>query len=375
LPRAAYPPHDFVCQYQDHCPHLEGMSTTWVLEEYRRGEDTDDEQLRVIEVFDERLETARKRIRELEREVAELRAKYQALHQKQFKPNRKKNPPCEEKVAERLPGKKKRGAPVGHPGWFRVKPKEVDRNVDVAAPQQCPHCGSKDLTTIDESIEHLQEDIVVVPRPAVTRYVHGQAFCTHCRRTVVQAAADEILHAPIGPVAKAIAMYLRYDVCIPYRKVVEIFRVLFGLSCVPASLVGFDQKAVKMGSGIYQDLREKLRASLIAHADETSWRNDGIGHYVWFGGNDHIAFFHIDRHRSAEVAKAIFGKDFAGTLVRDRYAAYNGIGADWQACLAHIITNVKEINREHALLPQSEKDKHVDSFACRIRDLCSRAGD
>lgn len=96
-------------------------------------------------------------------------------------------------------------------------------------------------------MEHIQEDIVLVPRPTVTRYVHEQAFCSQCRRSVMQAAPDEILHAPIGPVAKATAMDLRYDVCIPYRKVVEIFRVLFGLSSVPASLVGFDQKAVRMG--------------------------------------------------------------------------------------------------------------------------------
>jgi transposase len=224
-------------------------------------------------------------------------------------------------------------------------------------------------------MEHIQEDIVLAPRPVVTRYVHEQAFCAQCRRPVVQAAADEILHAPIGPVAKATAMYLRYDVCIPYRKVIEIFRVLFGLSYVPASLVGFDQKAAKMGEGIYVDLREKLRASEMVHADETSWRNHGVGHFVWFAGNENLAFFHIDRHRSAKVAKAIFGEDFAGTLVRDRYAAYNGIGAHWQACLAHIITTVKEINREHALLPQTEKDKHVDSFTCRLKDLCSKACD
>ena len=375
MPRSSSPPHDFVCPYQDNCPHLEGMSTTWVLGEYRRGEDTYDEHLRTIDVFDERLETARKRIRELEREVAELRAKYQALHQKQFKPNRKKNAPCKENAADRPSGKKKRGAPVGHPGWFRPKPTEIDRSVHVAAPHRCPHCGSKDLTPIDERMEHIQEDIVLAPRPVVTRYVHTQAFCAQCRRPVVQAAADEILHAPIGPVAKATAMYLRYDVCIPYRKVIEIFRVLFGLSYVPASLVGFDQKAAKMGEGIYVDLREKLRASEMVHADETSWRNDGVGHFVWFAGNENLAFFHIDRHRSAKVAKAIFGEDFAGTLVRDRYAAYNGIGAHWQACLAHIITTVKEINREHALLPQTEKDKHVDFFTCRLKDLCSKACD
>ncbi len=352
------------------------MSTTWVLAEYRRGEDTYDEQLRIIDDFDEQLEKARKRIGQLERELAELRAKYRALHQKQFKVNRKKNPACcEDKAADKPAVKKKLGAPVGHPGWFRPKPTQIDRSVHVAAPQRCPHCSSSDLTPIDERMEHIQEDIVLVPRPVVSQYVHEQAFCNQCRRPVVQAAPDEILHAPIGPVAKATAMYLRYEVCIPYRKVVEIFRVLFGLSYVPASLVGFDQKAVKMGEGIYADLREKLRASEMAHADETSWRNDGVGHFVWFAGNETIAFFHIDRHRSAEVAKAIFGEDFTGTLVRDRYAAYNGIGAHWQACLAHIITTAKEINQEHALLPQTEKDKHVDSFTHRLKDLCSKACD
>jgi hypothetical protein len=43
--------------------------------------------------------------------------------------------------------------------------------------------------------------------------------------------------------------------------------------------------------------------------------------------------------------------------------------------LAHIITTLKEIQREHALLPEIEKDSHVDSFACRVKNLCSRACD
>jgi transposase len=377
MPRCCYPPYDFVCAYQDNCPHLDGISTTWVLGQYRRGQETYSEHLRIIDAFDEQLQTSLNRIRTLESELAELRAKYQALHQKQFKPNRKKNADLPAQKADgtsdELAGKKKRGAPVGHPGWFRPKPTVIDRSVHVAAPQRCPHCGSTDLAPAAEPIVHIQEDIVLVPRPVVTQYVNDQAFCPRCRRPVVKAAADEILNAPIGPVAKSTAMYLRYDVGIPYRKVVEIFRVLFGLTCVPASLVGFDRKAAQRSENIYADLREKVRASPVAHADETSWRSDGVGHYVWFAGNENLAFFHIDRHRSAKVARGIFGEDFAGTLVRDRYAAYNGIGAHWQACLAHIITGAKEITREHALLPQTEKDNPVDSFTGRIRDLFVRA--
>jgi transposase len=375
--RSAYPPYDFVCPYRDHCPHLDGMSTTWALEEVGRSEQTYQEHLRIIDRFYEDLDKARKRIGELEREVAKLRAKYQALHQKQFKPNREPlaNSKAHKAVEDKPGDKKKRGAPLGHQGWFRKKPTQIDRSVPVPAPKRCPHCGSKELTPIDERLEHLQEDIVLVPRPVVTRFRHEQAFCYRCGRSVVQAAPDEILHAPIGPLAKAVAIYLRYQICIPFRKVVEIFKVLFGFSYVPASLVGFDQKAVRNGESLYLDLREKIRTSAIVHADETSWRNNGLGHYVWFAGNEHLAFFHIDRHRSAKVAKAIFGKDFSGTLVRDRYAAYNGIGANWQSCLAHILTTTKEISREHALLPHTEKDKHLDSFTSRLKDLCAKACD
>ena len=135
----------------------------------------------------------RKRIGETERQVAELRAKYQALHPKEFKPNRKKIPWGAK--SRQSQGKKKRG-PVGHPGWFRLKPKEIDRSVHVPAPRDGPHCGSPDLTPIDESMEHLQEDIVVIPVPLLPGMFMNRHSVRHCRKAVVQAAADEIVHAP-----------------------------------------------------------------------------------------------------------------------------------------------------------------------------------
>jgi transposase len=228
---------------------------------------------------------------------------------------------------------------------------------------------------MEETTEHVQEDIVIRPRTLVTRYLHGQAFCGRCHRPVVQAGEDELLNAPIGPVAKSVAIYLRYRIGVPYRKTAELFRELFGLKFVPASALGFDRKAADRGGPIYEDLRDKIRTSDVVHADETSWRSDGVGHYVWFAGNENLAFFHIDRHRSADVAKTIFGETFDGTLVRDRYAAYNGIGVDWQICLAHILTKAKEISGEHALLPQTEKDTATGPFCDRVRDLCSRLCD
>jgi transposase len=348
MPRFLYPPHDFECLYRHCCPYLDGLSTQWVLEEYRRAHDVYQEHLRIIDLFDGHLKVRDQRIRVLERENAELKAKLQALHRRQFKPNKNKDAETGQKDAESVSAsnegeKKKRGAPVGHPGWVRPKPDHIDRTIHVPAPTICPHCQSNDLTPTEETTEHVQEDIVIRPRTLVTRYLHELAFCARCHRPVVQAGEGELLNAPIGPVAKSVAIYLRYRIGISYRKARDLFREVFGLEFVPASALGFDRKAAAQGEPIYEDLRDKIRASDVAHGDETSWRSDGVGHYVWFAGNEHLAFFHIDRHRSAEVAKSIFGENFAGTLVRDRYAAYNGIGVDWQVCLAHLITKAKEI--------------------------------
>ena len=89
--------------------------------EYRRAEETYQEHLRIIDTMDAKLNTALKRIRALEKENAELKAKNIALHQRQFKANRKKDTDDKGKDAKNTQihadgGKKKRGAPVGHPG-------------------------------------------------------------------------------------------------------------------------------------------------------------------------------------------------------------------------------------------------------------------
>lgn len=208
----------------------------------------------------------------------------------------------------------------------------------------------------------------------VTRYVHEEAYCGSCRRTVAQAGEGEMLHAAIGPVAQSAAIYLRYRIGMTYRKVQAVFKDLFGLEFVPASALGFDRHAARRGEALYEDLAEKIKASTLIHADETSWRNDGVGHYVWYAGNPDLAFFHIDRHRSTEVARSILGSNFEGALVTDRYAAYNGANAKArQVCLGHLITHAKEISRELLLIENASRDKRAEAFCADIATFFSKA--
>ena len=368
-----YTPYDYDCPYKDSCPHLDWLSTQWAMESYRRGEETYEEHVRIVDNFYETVEELRRQVRDLEKENAELKARLKMKHQQQFKPNKKKGETEEKGVSLSGNEKKKRGAPVGHPGWGRSKPEHVDQTVIVPAPSTCPYCSNDHLIPYDGFHEHVQEDIVIKPKTIAVKYIHKQSFCSRCNRPVIQAGEGELLNSHIGPVAKSAAIYLRYHIGISYRKVAELFRGLFGLDFVPASAFGFDKKAALRGSPIYDDLCEKIKVTDRVHADETSWRNDGIGHYVWFAGNEDLAFFHIDRHRSAEVAKSIFGDNYEGILIRDRYAAYNGIGNDWQACLAHISRNAKDIRQEHSLLPQEIRDNTTECFCDRIISLCSDA--
>ena len=375
MPRYLQAPWDYDCIYKHCCPHLQGLSTQWVFEEYQRSCDEHLEHWKVRDIQQEQLEKALAYIGKLEEENQKLKAKLKALHQRQFKANKKpkisanksQDAPDSEKI-------KKRGAPKGHPGWYRRPPDHIDKTIFVEAPARCPHCAGTDLTPVDEIKDHLQEDIVLVPRTYVINFSHQQAYCPKCRRAVIQAAEGELLNCPIGPTTKAAAVYLRYGLNIPYRKVKQLFEVFFNMPFVPASAMNFDRQATKKGQPLYHDLKEKLRALSAAHADETSWRQDGVNHFLWYGGSRKLALFLIARHRSGKVAQSIFGDDFDGVLIADGYTGYNAVNAKKrQTCLAHLIRKSKEIKQEILLRKPHYQDKESIRFCNRIGKLFKKA--
>jgi len=373
MPRFHQAPWDYDCLYKHCCPHLQGLSTAWVFDEYQNTHFEHLEHWRFRDDQLEELENTLEYIKKLEQENEELKSQLKALHQRQFKANKKKKEQ-DQSTETSLAKKKKRGAPKGHPGWRRRQPDHIDKTIRVPAPQSCPHCNCSDLTPSEDTKDHLQEDIVLQPRTFVTNFKHHQAFCPKCRRNVVQGAEGELLNCYIGPTTKAAAVFLRYGLQLPYRKVQQLFDVFFNMPFVPASAMAFDRTATGKGQPLYEDLREKLRYAAAAHADETSWRQDGIGHYLWYAGNEQLALYMIDRHRSAKVVQKIFGDDFQGILNTDGYAAYNAANAQLrQTCLAHIIRRAQEIKQEISLRKPKYQDPQSIKFCDQITGLLKKA--
>ena len=358
----------FVCPYRHGCPYLEGLPPQTVWRRAQEAAGTECHYEHVLQQLQQELDQERRRRQEVEQENQQLQAQLQALHRRQFK-GRKPAPPPPAPAAPPGPPKK-RGAPKGHPAWQRPKPDHVDLIVPVPAPAACPCCHGTELSPVAEAHQHLQEDIVLEPRVVVTCFLHEQVHCATCDRHVHAPGPGELPGSYIGPAAKATALYLRHELHASDRKISRFFADFFGLKFVPASAFGFERQAVRRGRPLYADLLEKVRALAVVHGDETHWRHDGQNYWVWYAGDDDLAFFRWDAHRSTEAAQALLGEHFDGILVADAYAAYNGVHPkDRQSCLAHIKTKAKELEQEVALLHGSAADPQARQFCQKIQGL------
>lgn len=346
-----YPNHELGCPNVNHCPHLGGAGLgTLVYEANTNGQ--------MHDLLYAQLDAARDSVNKLVQENEELKQQIEQLklqlnleRQNKFATNQQlQEEDTEEDGAAVTPEAsqhaqpRKRGAPVGHPGWFRPTPTEYDLLVEVAAPTCCPHCGGP-VSVYDSQgpSDHLQEDIVG-GQYHVTLFRHPCARCRSCRQWVQQAGEGEILGSKIGPFARSYAIYLHNDIGISSRKVPRAIEELFGFRFTPAALLGFERMLSDLAEQAVEDIQKKVASTQgAAHADETYWILDGERSYFWIHGTEKHIHFQFDTSRAGEVSRNILGEYFTGTLVTDCYAGYDAQQAKAkQKCLAHLKRSARD---------------------------------
>ena len=348
-----WPKHEYACPQVSHCPHLGGASLgTLVL----AASDHDDHFRMIYGQLDAERKSKVRLVEEnnkLRKELEQVRLELKLERQNKFAPGRGDRAGAEEDSAAKTTAAPEtktpamRGAPVGHPGWFRPAPTAYDQLVLVPPPKICPHCeGEVRLYENADAQDHLQEDIVDHEH-RTTCFRHAVARCLACRRFVQQAGAGEILGSRIGPRMRALAMYLRNDIGISYRKVPQALEEMFSFSFVPASLIAFEKVLAKLAEPISEDIAKKIGSSDGAtHADETYWTLNGKRAYYWLHATTHYAHFEFNMSRAGEVSRNVLGDNFTGTLVTDCYSGYfaHTAGAK-QKCLAHVARRAHDWQR------------------------------
>lgn len=287
-------------------------------------------------------------IDQLRREVAELRAQLaEALEANRLLQGRldqmerasaRQAAPFRRRDSKKVPdGSKKRpGRPPGHPGAHRAVPDHIDDHVDVPL-SSCPGCGGP--VTAVEPIEQFIEEIPPV-RPRVTRLVTYRGCCASCgevRSThpLQTSTATGAAKVQLGPRARAAAVGLNKQFGLTMRKACRVLEQLCGLSLSPGGLALAAQRTAERVRPAFRALVVEIRGAAAVFVDETSWYVGEPGHWLWTFTTVDATAFHVDPSRGRQVVLEMLGADFAGVLVSDCLAAYEGLPYRMHKCIAH----------------------------------------
>jgi transposase len=300
------------------------------------------------------LEQLRNRITELEAENSELRAENAELrrrlerleHELQKIHQRKKNTGKGRNDRKSTRMDRRRIEHRKHPGSFRPEPPPDAEFIEHEVhPQQCSHCGASDLEPTGQFEDHFVSDI---PEPKLEwhRYRRYVYRCRCCERTCQGRGDLEIPGSHIGPRARLLACYCRAHLGISLGKTQHLARDFFGLDVSRAGLLGHLRWGGRLFEPVVDELLEMLRESPVVQADETGWRIDGKIAWAWCFRDTRLALFLIDRRRNRDVIVRVLGESFAGTLVSDFYAAYNGLDCPKQRCLVHLLRELAKLREQ-----------------------------
>ena len=246
--------------------------------------------------------------------------------------------PFRRRESKKVPdGSKKRpGRPKGHPGSHRAVPDHVDEHADVPL-TGCPHCGGS--VTEVEAIEQFIEEIPPV-RPRVTRLVTYRGCCATCGEVhsshpLQTSTATGAARAQLGPRAHALAAALNKQFGLTMRKTCRVLRLLAGLTLSPGGLALSVQRSAAKVQPAFDNLVLDVRGAAAVFVDETSWYVGTPGYWPWTFTTTDATVYHVDKSRGRQVVLDLLGADFAGILVSDCLASYEGLPYRMHKCIGH----------------------------------------
>jgi transposase len=118
------PKHEYGCMHVGRCPQMGGAALSGVVHLANEDDEGLPLLLRQIDVLRKDNAGKPEKIKELQQQAKQLKAELKAERQKQFR-RTQAGDVVEAAVDSMTKGIKKRGTPVGYPGWFRRTPTHI----------------------------------------------------------------------------------------------------------------------------------------------------------------------------------------------------------------------------------------------------------
>ena len=195
-------------------------------------------------------------------------------------------------------------------------------------------------------------------------YHLGRKYCPRCQK-VIAAKAPGVL--PKCLYSNNLLTYAAVQHYI-YGNTLGQIEKQTGISY--SSLVDALHQLARILKDVPKSLIEDYRNAAVKHADETGWRTDGQNGYSWLFCTSDISIYRFRSSRSAGVAKEVFGdKPLPGVLVVDRYNGYNKMPSKIQYCYAHLLRNVKDLEKDFP--DNTEIKTFVETLAPQLANAIS----
>jgi len=274
--------------------------------------------------------------------------------------------PVHQKPATTKRRGKKPGRKAGHPGSRRNVPDRIDaRKTHRAA--CCPHCQAV-LKRCHQTRTRYTEDIPADIRPVVTEHTIHRDWCQRCRKQVEPAVPDALPGSQIGNRVLTLSAWLHYGLGQTTAHVVDVFNHHLQFKLTTGGLIQQWYRLQEVFFPWYEQIREEALDSAVLHGDETGWRVNGKGHWLWCFSSARGTYYLIDRRRGRPVLARFFRREFAGTLVTDFWGAYNAVVCGGrQVCLGHLLRDLKHVEQYKHPSP------HWAKFAKKLRRLVGDA--
>jgi transposase len=328
------------------------------LDTHRKTRRDLEKQLKKYEI---ELKEANEEINKLKKENEELRRQRDRYRDMTFKPNKKSSDKLKENGEELSSSldnktKRERGGQKGHKGVGRKTPPKVDR-VQRVYLTHCPICS--DPLNRSESIQtHTVEDIPPIEeyQKSVVRYETELQWCGNCQKFVKGRVEGVIPKSRLGLNVLLYVLIHKYFVRSTWEKIVDSLYQWYGIKVSKGGLVKMMHRAKHWLGDRYDQLLEEIRKSPVKHADETSWRVNGLNHWLWgFFTNKH-AYYLIDESRGKGIPQKILNSPHPqDVLVRDDYGSYQKIPLKHQSCWAHLLRKSHEEANDPNASPEVKK--------------------
>jgi len=247
---------------------------------------------------------------------------------------------------------KPRGRPTGHVGSGRPRPTRIDQVQAIPAGDTCPDCGTA-FTGIGTTRERVVEDIVLVRPTVITKFVIERRWCPSCRTYQEDAVSQALPRHRLGLHVLLFVVYQKVALGLSYSKIQRELRTYFGLRISVGELPGMVAEIARLFGPAYARLLDLMRQQAALHIDETSWRVDGVPHWLWVVVNDVVALFVVSRSRGSKVPQALLGPDFDGVAISDFFSAYSPLEVEKAKCWAHLLRD----SHEYAKGQQAESER------------------